>query len=137
MYIHDQYQWHPLENAAVRRAWENVMSSRFSDILGQCRREAAYRATLDNIKVGNDLSVLKPYTPSWIDQADWEDMIDRLWNTSGWKKKSAQARQNRLSEEDGQVSKHIAGSITILQTKFKMVSTISIILGFELYTLNL
>ncbi|PWA89991.1 hypothetical protein CTI12_AA105520 [Artemisia annua] len=74
----DQYQWHPLENAAVLKAWENVMSSRFSDILGQCRRDAAFRATLDNIKVGNDLSVLKPYTPSWIDQAAWEDMIDRL-----------------------------------------------------------
>ncbi|GKD83646.1 transposase, Ptta/En/Spm, partial [Tanacetum coccineum] len=30
------------------------------------------------------------------------------------------ARQNRLSEVDGQVSKHTAGSITILQHKFKM-----------------
>ncbi|GJX86192.1 uncharacterized protein Tco_0336966 [Tanacetum coccineum] len=92
----DQYQWHPSENAAVYRAWEKVMSSRFSDILGACRREAALRATEDNIKVGNDLSVLKLYTPSWIDQADWEDMIDRVWNTSRWKKKSAIARQNRL-----------------------------------------
>ncbi|GJR77720.1 transposase, Ptta/En/Spm [Tanacetum coccineum] len=116
----DQYQWHPSENAAVYRAWEKVMSSRFSDILGACRREAALRATEDNIKVGNDLSVLKPYTPSWIDQADWEDMINRVWNTSRWKKKSAIARQNRLSEVDGEVSKHTAGSITILQHKFKM-----------------
>ncbi|GJY26887.1 transposase, Ptta/En/Spm [Tanacetum coccineum] len=117
----DQYQWHPSENATVYRAWEKVMSSRFSDILGACRREAALRATEDNIKVGNDLSVLKPYTPSWIDQADWEDMIDMVWNTSRWKKKSTIARQNRLSEVDGQVSKHTAGSITILQHKFKMV----------------
>ncbi|GJV09142.1 transposase, Ptta/En/Spm [Tanacetum coccineum] len=116
----DQYQWHPSENAAAYRAWEKVISSRFSDILGACRREAALRATEDNIKVGNDLSVLKPYTPSWIDQADWEDMINRVWNTSRWKKKSAIARQNRLSEVDGEVSKHTAGSITILQHKFKM-----------------
>ncbi|GJU76733.1 hypothetical protein Tco_1273803 [Tanacetum coccineum] len=85
----DQYQWHPSKNAAAYRAWEKVMSSRFSDILGMCRREAALRATKDIIKVGNDLSVLKPYMPSWIDQADWEDMIDMLWNTSRWKKKSA------------------------------------------------
>ncbi|GJV39970.1 hypothetical protein Tco_1418410 [Tanacetum coccineum] len=92
----DQYQWHPSENAAVYRAWEKVMSSRFSDILGECRREATLRATEDNIKVGNNLFVLKPYTPSWIDQADWEDMIDRVWNTSRWKKNSAIARQNRL-----------------------------------------
>ncbi|GJR11786.1 OLA1 protein [Tanacetum coccineum] len=47
--------------------------------------------------------------------------ISRLWNTSRWKKKSAIARQNRLSEVDGQVSKHTAGSITILQHKFKMM----------------
>ncbi|GKF65477.1 hypothetical protein Tco_0191994, partial [Tanacetum coccineum] len=40
----DQYQWHPSENAAIYRAWEKVMSSRFSDILGACRREAALRA---------------------------------------------------------------------------------------------
>nr|GEX88919.1 hypothetical protein [Tanacetum cinerariifolium] len=84
---HDQYQWYPSKNAAVYRAWEKVMSSRFSDIL---------------------------------DQPDMEDMIDMVWNTSRWKKKSIIARQNRLSEVDGEVSKHIAGSITILQHKFKM-----------------
>ncbi|GKE63398.1 hypothetical protein Tco_1513765 [Tanacetum coccineum] len=40
-----------------------------------------------NITVGNDLSVLKPYTPSWIDQAHWDNMIDRLWNTPRKRKK--------------------------------------------------
>ncbi|GJX86431.1 hypothetical protein Tco_0337205 [Tanacetum coccineum] len=108
----DQYQWHPSENAAVYRAWEKVMSSRFSDILGACRREAALRATEDNIKVGNNLFVLKQYTPSWIDQADWEDMIDRLWNTSRWKKKSAIARQNRLNEGSGDGTDEAVGSGT-------------------------
>ncbi|GJV78910.1 transposase, Ptta/En/Spm [Tanacetum coccineum] len=83
-------------------------------------RDAAHRATMDNITVGNDLSVLKPYTPSWIDQAHWDNMIDRLWNTSRWKKKSNVARQNRLTEVDGEVSKHTAGSKTILQHKFQM-----------------
>ncbi|GKA94590.1 OLA1 protein [Tanacetum coccineum] len=105
-------QWHPSENAAVYRAWEKVMSSRFSDILGACRREAALRATEDNIKVGNNLFVLKQYTPSWIDQADWEDMIDRLWNTSRWKKKSAIARQNRLNEGSGDGTDEAVGSGT-------------------------
>ncbi|GKC70538.1 transposase, Ptta/En/Spm [Tanacetum coccineum] len=124
MHIHDLYQWHPSENAAVYKAWERVMSSRYSDILGQCRRDAAHRATMDNITVGNDLSVLKPYTPSWIDQAHWDNMIDRLWNTSRWKKKSNVARQNRLTEVDGEVSKHTAGSKTILQHKFQMVNFI-------------
>ncbi|GJW85424.1 hypothetical protein Tco_0158569 [Tanacetum coccineum] len=62
----------------VYKSWERVMSSRYSDILGQCRRNAAHRATMDNITVGNDLSVLKPYTPSWKDQAHWDNMIDRL-----------------------------------------------------------
>ncbi|GJX42897.1 transposase, Ptta/En/Spm [Tanacetum coccineum] len=117
MHIQDLYQWHPSENAVVYKAWERVMSSRYS---GQCRRDAAHRATMDNITVGNDLSVLKPYTPSWIDQAHWDNMIDRLWNTSRWKKKSNVARQNRLTEVDGEVSKHTAGSKTILQHKFQM-----------------
>nr|GEW51888.1 hypothetical protein [Tanacetum cinerariifolium] len=70
--------------------------------------------------VGNDLSVLKPYTPSWIDQAHWDNMIARLWNTSRWKKKSNVARQNRLTKVDGEVSKHTAGFKTILQHKFQI-----------------
>ncbi|GKC52552.1 hypothetical protein Tco_1075297 [Tanacetum coccineum] len=74
-------------------------SQHVHELLGACRREASLKATEDNIKVGNDLYVLKPYTQSWIDQSDWEDMIDRVWNTSRWKKKSAIARQNRISEE--------------------------------------
>ncbi|GJZ73796.1 hypothetical protein Tco_0637942, partial [Tanacetum coccineum] len=80
----DLYQWHPSENAVMYKAWERVMSSRYSDILGQCRRDAAHRATIDNITVGNDLSVLKPYTPSWIDQAHWDNMIDRLKKEKKW-----------------------------------------------------
>nr|GEV99062.1 hypothetical protein [Tanacetum cinerariifolium] len=35
-------------------------------------------------------------------------------------KKSYVARQNRLTEVDGEVSKHTAGSKTILQHKFQM-----------------
>ncbi|GKE92399.1 hypothetical protein Tco_1573494, partial [Tanacetum coccineum] len=115
---HDLYQWHPSENAVVYKAWKRVMSSRYSDILGQCRRDVAHRATMDNITVGNDLLVFKPYTPSWKDQAYWDHEIDRLWITSRWKKKSNVARQNRLTEVDGEVSKHTAGSKTILQHKF-------------------
>nr|GFA73146.1 transposase, Ptta/En/Spm [Tanacetum cinerariifolium]GFA74570.1 transposase, Ptta/En/Spm [Tanacetum cinerariifolium] len=45
----DLYQWYPLENVAVYKAWKRVMSSRYSDILGQCRRDDAHRATMDNI----------------------------------------------------------------------------------------
>nr|GEX24035.1 hypothetical protein [Tanacetum cinerariifolium] len=58
------------------KAWERVMSSRYLDILGQCRRDVAHRATLVNITDGNSLSVPKLYTPSWIDQARWDNKID-------------------------------------------------------------
>ena len=135
MHIQDQFQWHPSENAAVYRAWERVMARRYSDILGECRRDATLRAEQDSIIVENDLSVLKPYPPSWIDQAHWENMIDRIWNKPGWQKKSKVARQNRLTEVDGEVSKHTAGSITVFQHMFKMVNMISINLLFEFYTL--
>nr|GEZ11609.1 hypothetical protein [Tanacetum cinerariifolium] len=75
------------------------MSSRYSDILGQCRRDAAHRATMDNITDGNDLSAVE-----YIKM----------------EKKSNVARQNKLTEVDGEVSKHTAGSKTILQHKFQM-----------------
>nr|GEV89020.1 transposase, Ptta/En/Spm [Tanacetum cinerariifolium] len=69
----DLYQWHLSENAAVYKAWERVMSSRYSG---------------DGIHQDG--------------------------------KKSNVARQNRLTEVDGEVSKHTAGSKTILQHKFQM-----------------
>ena len=62
--------------------------SRLYDILGQCCEEAARRATKDNVIVGNDLSVLEIYTPTWIDQGDWDNLIDWVWNITEWKKES-------------------------------------------------
>nr|GEV34527.1 hypothetical protein [Tanacetum cinerariifolium] len=97
--IKDLYQWNLSENGAVYKALERVVSSRYSDILGQCRRDAAHRATMDNITVGNDLSAVE-----YIKM----------------EKKSNVARQNRLTEVDGEVSKHTAGSKTILQHNFQM-----------------
>ena len=52
---------------------------------------------------------------------DWSDMVDRLWNTAAWKRKSKAGRENRSTLVDGQVSKHIAGSIRIDQHRLRMV----------------
>nr|GEU78499.1 hypothetical protein [Tanacetum cinerariifolium] len=81
------------ENASVYKSWERVMSSRYSGILGQCQRDAAHRATMDNITAVEYIKM---------------------------EKKSNVARQNRLTEVDGEVSKHTAGSKPILQHKFQM-----------------
>ena len=65
------------------------------------REEAATRAAQANIPVRDDYSVLKPFGPTWIDNDNWADLIDRVWNTPGWKNKSRVGRHNQNTLIDG------------------------------------
>ena len=76
MHIQDQFQWHASETAAVYRAWERVMARRYSDIFGECRRDAALRAKQDSITVGNDFIRSEAVYPkldrsSPLEEHDW------------------------------------------------------------------
>ena len=123
----------------IHDAWEHVLKQRFPDILREAREEAIGRATQANIPVGDDLAVLKPFGPTWMDNENWAQLIDRVWNTPAWKNKSRVGRQNRNTLKDGQTSRHSGGSISISQHHRRMVRylPISMFVHFEIYATNL
>nr|KAJ0191603.1 hypothetical protein LSAT_V11C800391740 [Lactuca sativa] len=61
-------------------------------------------------------------------------MINEVWTISKWKRLSQSGKDNRNKLEDGSVSKHIGGSISIHQHKKRMQATIKRPpIGVELY----
>lgn len=90
----------------------------------QSAREDSLQQALDaNVKASlqGDLSLLKDFNPKWIKKKDWVYMIDKVWNTSQWKRSSESGKQNKNKMEDGSVSKHCGGSISIPQHKARLV----------------
>ncbi|CAH1437056.1 unnamed protein product [Lactuca virosa] len=130
------YQWPLSSESLVHTAWENSYKKRFSNIMQSAREDSLQQALDANVKASlqGDLSLLKPFNPKWIKKKDWVYMIDKVWNTSKWKRRSESGKQNRNKMEDGSVSKHCGGSISIpqhkarLQEKLKRPPT-----GLELY----
>ncbi|GJZ09130.1 transposase, Ptta/En/Spm [Tanacetum coccineum] len=103
----------------VCEVWEDTMKNRYPNIMLKARNELIKIAQLAGVQFdGSDFSVLKPYNPKWIESSYWEDMIDRVWNNAEWKMKSKSKRVNQLILNE--VSKHCAGSITIVQHKRKL-----------------
>ena len=122
----------------VRDRWESHLKRRFPDILRDARKEAIASAAQANITVGDDFSVLKPFPPRWIDEENWADMIDRVWNTPKWKGKADKARQNRNTLVDGEIARHTGGSISVSHHHHRMVRHLSIcmFLSFQFHTAN-
>lgn len=128
----------------VRDAWTRTIHNRLGDLLRDARDSAIQRA---NNFDGEDYTVLKPYNPSWIKEAYWHDLIDRVcdisnilyvyyffcfifmyvtcydkvWNTEPWKKISKINKRNRMTLIDGVMSKHTGGSISTAQHRYKLV----------------
>ena len=96
------------------------MKKRYPDIMSKARAESIKMAQLAGVQFnGSDFSVLKPYSPKWIQSSYWEDMIDRVWNTAKWKTKSKSGRVKQFILKE--VSKPCAGTVTIAQHKRKLV----------------
>lgn len=67
------------------------------------------------------ISETKGLGPEWIRTELWDKMVDH-WSREEWQKKSTSAKQNRLTEKDGGITKHTCGSIPITEHEFRLVS---------------
>lgn len=117
------YVWHEESEDVVYKVWDTCMQKKFPNTMKKARDQAVKRAKDDNIEVSmeGNLTLLKPYYPDWIDKKIWASLIDDVWNTPEWKNLSRSGSQNRNKLEDGSVSKHCAGSISVRQHHMKMV----------------
>nr|GEW32661.1 reverse transcriptase domain-containing protein [Tanacetum cinerariifolium] len=66
---------------------------------------------------GENYSLLTSYEPNWMRDDRWQDLINRVWNSPKWREKSRKASQNRNTQADGSVGKHMCGSVTMTQHK--------------------
>ncbi|KAI3518027.1 hypothetical protein L1887_06371 [Cichorium endivia] len=100
---------------SVDLSQREVMKNRFSDMMTKARNKSVELAKAENVNISltSDLSLLKPFNPLWIRSEYWEKMIDEVWNTDKWKRKSESVKKNRNKMEHDSISKHCWSSIPI------------------------
>ena len=98
----------------MQEIWERRCSKNYNDNLSSARTRAAELSNraghpYDVNDPHRDMNLLKPYHPDWLSPAIWIAMIDH-WNNEHWKAVSVVSRKNRMTEVDGEISKHTSGS---------------------------
>ncbi|XP_024964409.1 uncharacterized protein LOC112504698 [Cynara cardunculus var. scolymus] len=69
---------------------------------------------------GEDFSWSRLHHPIWIPDRFWLQMIDIVWDTEAWKRKSKINRANRNTQFEGVSSRHTGGSISTAQHQDRM-----------------
>ena len=59
--------------------------------------------------------------PIWIQNEDWNTMINDVWSTDGFHKLSKSSKHNRWKKTDGKISTHSAGSVSFASYRASMV----------------
>nr|KAJ0197898.1 hypothetical protein LSAT_V11C700360680 [Lactuca sativa] len=105
------YVWPEETDVLARKVWEDCMKKRFPDIMRRAHGESLKLAKAVNVNAS-----LEEY---------WEKkIINEVWTISKWKRLSQSGKNNRNKLEDGFVSKHTGGSISIRQHKKRMQATL-------------
>ncbi|OMO50364.1 PttB [Corchorus olitorius] len=84
-------------------------------MMNKAREWAMRKVKTTNIAETNE------YFPEFVGAEIWVWLIDNVWTTDDWLKKSKAGSQNRLNHKDGSISKHTSGSIPMLLHGHKMV----------------
>ncbi|OMO57751.1 Transposon, En/Spm-like protein [Corchorus capsularis] len=95
-------------NPADRKAIEIYKNRTFSTMMNKARIWAMKKAKTTNI------AETKECFPEFVGAEIWTWLIDNVWTTNAWLKKSQAGSKNRLTLKDGSISKHTSGSIPML-----------------------
>uniref|UniRef100_A0A6N2KR78 Uncharacterized protein n=1 Tax=Salix viminalis TaxID=40686 RepID=A0A6N2KR78_SALVM len=58
--------------------------------------------------------------PIWIQKEDWNTMIQEVWLTDGFQRRSESSKRNRLKQTDGKISSHSGGSVSFAAYRASM-----------------
>lgn len=72
------------------------------------------------------VSECKRYNEGKVRVDIWDRLIHNVLNTEAWKNLSRKAKQNRITDKDGSITKHTSGSIPFLLHMERMVYMIII-----------
>lgn len=115
------YHWDPALEHKIKQNWKVMMERRYRDLMRGAETHAENEAKKRGLCV-DDMNVLKPFHPDWIDLENWTAMIDEHWNKDKWKRISAENKKNRATLKDGQMAGHSGGSRSMIHTQMHMVS---------------
>ena len=62
--------------------------------------------------------------PIWIQKEDWNTMIQEVWSTEGFRRRSDSSKRNRLKQTDGKISSHSGGSVSFASYRASMVRNV-------------
>ncbi|KAI3747075.1 hypothetical protein L6452_09519 [Arctium lappa] len=114
------YRWPPQNDVLMEKAFATQVKNRQADIMKVARKRAFGLAKKNERNSDNmDMSTLKQYAP-WIRQELWDDLVDKVWSTDGWKTKSKAGKKNRATLVNGSVSKHTCGSVSCAQHRLRL-----------------
>ncbi|KAF5797328.1 putative transposase, Ptta/En/Spm, plant [Helianthus annuus] len=109
------YQWEDKNHAQIHRCWEKCIAGKFPTLLRNVRNEAKAKAKEQGKNVGDDMTDVIDFKPTWIRSEIWKQMLDH-WNTPKWKAKSLRNKDIRSRATGG---KHTLGSQSYVTLKRK------------------
>ncbi|XP_022034226.1 uncharacterized protein LOC110936192 isoform X2 [Helianthus annuus] len=113
--LFERFQWEERNHAPIYRCWENCIAGKFPTLLRNVRKEAKAMAKQQGKNVGDDMTDLIDFKPTWIRSEIWKQMLDH-WNTPKWKAKSLRNKEIRSRATGG---KHTLGSQSYVTMKRK------------------
>uniref|UniRef100_A0A6N2L991 Uncharacterized protein n=1 Tax=Salix viminalis TaxID=40686 RepID=A0A6N2L991_SALVM len=102
----NKYAFPEEDEVIVRKIWEDKARTCLNLQLTRARKKA-----MSIIGTTNIIDCLDK-GPVWIQNEDWNTMINDVWSTDRFCKRSKTSKQNRLKQTDGKISTHSAGSVS-------------------------
>uniref|UniRef100_A0A6N2N2A2 Uncharacterized protein n=1 Tax=Salix viminalis TaxID=40686 RepID=A0A6N2N2A2_SALVM len=109
-----KYAFPKEDEAIVRKIWEDKARISLNQQLARARNKA-----MSIIGTTNIIDCLDK-GPVWIQNEDWNTMINDVWSTDRFCKRSKTSKQNRLKQTDGKISTHSAGSVSFASYRASM-----------------
>uniref|UniRef100_A0A6N2M4Q7 Uncharacterized protein n=1 Tax=Salix viminalis TaxID=40686 RepID=A0A6N2M4Q7_SALVM len=110
----NKYAFPEEDEVIVRKIWEDKARTCLNLQLTRARKKA-----MSIIGTTNIIDCLDK-GPVWIQNEDWNTMINDVWSTDRFCKRSKTSKQNRLKQTDGKISTHYAGSVSFASYRASM-----------------
>uniref|UniRef100_A0A6N2LBZ9 Uncharacterized protein n=1 Tax=Salix viminalis TaxID=40686 RepID=A0A6N2LBZ9_SALVM len=107
-----KYAFPEEDEEIVQNIWEYKVS--LNQQLARARTKA-----LSKLNTANIIDCMNN-GPIWIQKEDWNTMIQEVWSTDGFQRRSDSSKHNRLKQTDGKISSHSCGSVSFASYRASM-----------------
>ena len=122
-----RYTWRPEDTARAHAAFFEAAPKLYKGMMKRLRDRA-----LELLETGDLTQCIDGGRPMWITEAIWERLIRDHWATDRFRELSEKNRQNRLTIKDGEVTRHVGGSISTEINEARLVCVIFLYLFYKI-----